>query len=145
MKKLRYLDREDTWQTRFLAPSDMQDGTYAVRLILRDRDGRTYREKKTFVIASKPPTLRVRLDKARYRAGEVVRVRVAASDTARTIVARMYGTAPAYIRWNPQMSVNTGDLLIPDHLAAGRYKLTVTAEDFAHNIGTQEVSLEVVP
>ncbi len=145
VKKLRYLDREDTWQTRFLAPSDMQDGTYAVRLILRDRDGRTYREKKTFVIASKPPTLRVRLDKARYRAGEVVRVRVAASDTARTIVARMYGTAPAYIRWNPQMSVNTGDLLIPDHLAAGRYKLTVTAEDFAHNIGTQEVSLEVVP
>jgi Ca-activated chloride channel family protein len=145
VKKLRYLDREDVWQTRFLAPSDMQDGTYAVRLILRDRDGRTYREKKTFVIASKPPTLRVRLDKARYRAGEAVRVRVAASETARTIVARMYGAAPAYMRWNPQMNVNTGEVLLPPHLAAGRYKLTVTAEDFAHNIGTQEVSLEVVP
>ena len=55
VKKLRILAQEDTWQTRFLAPRDMQDGTYSVRLILRDRDGRTFREAKTFVIASKPP------------------------------------------------------------------------------------------
>jgi Ca-activated chloride channel family protein len=145
VKKLRFLSQEDTWQTRFLAPSDMRDGTYNVRLILRDRDGRTFREAKTFVIASKPPTLRVRLDKARYRPGDVVRVRVNASETARTIVARLYGASPAYMRWNPEMSTNTGEVLVPAHLAAGRYKIAVTAEDFAHNIGTQEVSIEVVP
>jgi Ca-activated chloride channel family protein len=34
---------------------------------------------------------------------------------------------------------------VPEHLAAGKYVLTVTAEDFAHNIGTQEVALEVLP
>lgn len=145
VKKLRYLTSEDTWQTRFLAPLDMQDGTYKVRLILRDRDGRTFREAKTFVIASKPPALRVRLDKTRYRAGEVVQVRVNASETARTIVARLYGAAPAYMRWNPEMSTNTGEVFVPAHLAAGRYMITVTAEDFAHNIGTREVSIEVVP
>lgn len=145
VKKLRYLEAEDTWQTRFLAPVDMQDGTYRVRLILRDREGRTYRESKTFVIASKPPELKVRLDKARYRAGDAVNVRVSASETARTIVARMYGAAPAHIRWNPEMRSNTGVLVVPAHLAAGRYKLTVTAEDFAHNVGTEEVAIEVVP
>jgi Ca-activated chloride channel family protein len=145
VKKLRYLDQEDTWQTRFLAPRDMQDGTYTVRLILRDREGRTYRESKTFVIASKPPAVRVRLEKTRYRPGEAVRLRVSASETARTIIARMYGAAPAYIRWNPEMAANTGELLIPTHVAAGRYKLSVTAEDFAHNIGTAEVAIEVVP
>ncbi len=145
VKKLRYLSPEDTWQTRFLAPRDMQDGTYSVRLILRDRDGRTFRESKTFVIASKPPTLRVRLDKTRYRPGDVVRVRVNASETARTIVARLYGASPAYMRWNPEMSTNTGEVMVPAHLAAGRYKIAVTAEDFAHNIGTEEVSIEVVP
>ena len=63
VKPLRYLKDEDIWQTRFLAPPDMADGTHTVRLILRDRQGRAFRESKTFVIASKPPTVRVRLDK----------------------------------------------------------------------------------
>src|SRR5207249_5336239 len=35
VKKLRYLSDEDTWQTRFLAPKDLADGTYRVRLLLR--------------------------------------------------------------------------------------------------------------
>src|SRR3984893_13787553 len=35
VKALRYLRGERTWQTRFLAPADMTDGTYDVRLILR--------------------------------------------------------------------------------------------------------------
>jgi Ca-activated chloride channel family protein len=34
---------------------------------------------------------------------------------------------------------------VPAELPAGRYKLTVTAEDFAHNIGSKEVDLEVLP
>src|SRR5690242_19010887 len=49
VQKLRYLPGEDVWQTRFLAPDDMQDGTYTVRLVLRDKLGHTYRESKTFV------------------------------------------------------------------------------------------------
>ena len=69
-KPLRYLKQEDAWQTRFLAPVTMSDGAYRVRLILRDRAGHVYRESKSFVIASKTPTLRVRLDKPRVRAGE---------------------------------------------------------------------------
>ena len=39
----------------------MQDGTYSVRLVLRDRAGHTYRESKTFVIASKPPVIQIKL------------------------------------------------------------------------------------
>ncbi len=62
VQPLRYLSSEDIWQTRFLAPTDMQDGTYTVRLILRDRAGHTYRESKTFVIASKPPVVKMKLD-----------------------------------------------------------------------------------
>jgi hypothetical protein len=38
-----------------------------------------------------------------------------------------------------------GDLVIPAQLPAGVYALEVTAEDFAHNIGRQEVRLEVLP
>jgi Ca-activated chloride channel family protein len=145
VKKLRFLPEEDTWQTRFLAPREMADGTYRVRLMLRDRNGHVYRESKSFVIASQPPVVRVKLARDRVRRGEVVAVRVSASATTRTIVARMPGVAPVNVRWNEKENANTGDLLIPPDLPAGRYTLTVIAEDFAHNIGSQEVPLEVAP
>ena len=60
-KPLRYLSGEDVWQTRFLAPSDMKDGSYPVRLLLRDTNGQVYRESKSFVIASTPPAVKVRM------------------------------------------------------------------------------------
>jgi Ca-activated chloride channel family protein len=145
VKTLRYLGEEDTWQTRFLAPKDLADGTYNVRLILRDRQGRVFKESKTFVIASQPPVVRVKLDRRQFHRGEAVKVRVAASDTTRTIVARMYGAAPVYLRWNAEAGSNIGDLIVPATLAAGRYRLTVTAEDFAHNIGSGEVEIEILP
>jgi Ca-activated chloride channel family protein len=145
VKSLRYLAGEDTWQTRFLAPKDLADGSYQVRLVLRDTQGNVYQESKTFVIASQPPVVKIRLDKKQVRRGETVRLQVSASETTRTIVARMYGASPAYLRWNAQMGTNAGELAVPDTLAAGRYKVTVTAEDFAHNIGSGEVDLEVLP
>jgi Ca-activated chloride channel family protein len=145
VKPLRYLSAENMWQTRFLAPADMADGTYQVRLILRDRAGHVYRESKSFVIASKPPVVRVNLAKQRYRRGETVPLRVAASASTRKIVARMYGAAPVSLRWNQKAGSNTGELQIPAELPAGKYAVAVTAEDIAHNIGSQEVWIEVAP
>jgi Ca-activated chloride channel family protein len=145
VQPLRHLSAEDVWQTRFLAPTDMQDGTYAVRLILRDQLGRTYREAKTFVIASKPPIVRVNLDQKRFHAGEIVNLKVRASQSTRTLVARMDGVAPVSLRWDPALSADAGALRIPDQTIPGGYKLTVTAEDIAHNIATEEVQIEVLP
>lgn len=145
VKTLRYLKTEDVWQTRFLAPVDLADGTHTVRLLLRDRSGRLFRETKTFVIASKSPVVRASLDKSRYRPGETIRMRVRASASTRTITARLYGAMPASLRWNPALGTNTGELVVPARLPAGRYSLTISAEDIAHNIGSQEVSVEVLP
>jgi Ca-activated chloride channel family protein len=145
IKKLRYLAHEDIWQTRFLAPPHMADGTYPVRLILRDRAGHVYREAKSFVIASQPPVVRVNLEKPKVRRGEALRLRVRASEKTRTIVARMYGVPPVYLAWNHKMGVNTGELFIPPDLPAGPYRIFVTAEDIAHNVGRGEVTVEVLP
>jgi Ca-activated chloride channel family protein len=145
VQPLRRLSSEDVWQTRFLAPTDMQDGTYTVRLILRDKVGRTYRESKTFVIASKAPVVRVKLDRNRYQGGQTIDLRVSASETTRTLVARMEGAVPVALRWDAKVAANTGFLRIPDETIPGTYKLTVTAEDIAHNIATQEVQIEVLP
>jgi len=145
VQPLRHLSAEDVWQTRFLAPTDMQDGTYSVRLILRDRVGHTYRESKTFVISSKPPVVQVKLDRTRFQRGEAVDLKVHASQNTRTLVARLEGAAPVELRWNASAAASTGTLLIPEQAIPGTYKLTVTGEDIAHNIGTQEVQLEVLP
>jgi Ca-activated chloride channel family protein len=145
VQKLRYLPDEDTWQTRFFAPKDMQDGTYSVRLVLRDRAGHTYREAKTFVIASKTPVVQIKLDQKRYRRGQVLDLKVAASQSTRTLVARLEGAAPVGLKWDSKAGVNTGQLFIPDQMIPGTYRLTVTAEDIAHNMGSQGVDIEIVP
>ena len=147
VQPLRYLSSEDIWQTRFLAPTDMQDGTYTVRLILRDKVGHTYRESKTFVIASKPPVVRVKLERKRFQRGQTIDLKVSASASTRTLVARMEdaGSLPVALRWDAKAAANTGALTIPEQTIPGTYKLTITAEDIAHNIATQEVQIEVLP
>ncbi len=145
VQKLRYLPAEDTWQTRFFAPKDMQDGTYSVRLVLRDRAGHTYREAKTFVIASKTPVVQIKLDQKRYRRGQVLDLKVAASQSTRSLVARLEGAAPVGLKWDAKAGVNTGQLLVPEQMIPGTYRLTVTAEDIAHNMGSQGVDIEIVP
>ena len=145
VQKLRYLSGEDVWQTRFLAPDDMQDGTYTVRLVLRDRAGHTYREFKTFVIASKPPMVQIRLDTKRYHRGQMINLKANASQSTRTLVARLEGAAPVALNWDARAGINAGQLVIPEQTVPGAYKLIVTAEDIAHNIGTQEVQIEVLP
>jgi Ca-activated chloride channel family protein len=145
VQRLRYLGGEDIWQTRFFAPTDMQDGTYSVRLVLRDRIGHTYREAKTFVIASKPPVIQIKLEQKRFRSGQMMELKVAASQSTRTLVARLEGAAPVSLRWDARAGANTGQLFIPEHTVPGTYKLVVTGEDIAHNIATQGVDVEIVP
>ena len=145
VQKLRYLAGEDIWQTRFFAPTDMQDGTYSVRLVLRDKLGHTYRESKTFVIASKPPVIQIKLDCKRFRRGEVLDLKVAASQSTRSLVARLDGVSPVGLRWDARAGANIGQLLIPEQAIPGTYKLTVTGEDIAHNIAAQGVEIEIVP
>ncbi|HME57593.1 MAG TPA: VIT and VWA domain-containing protein [Terracidiphilus sp.] len=144
-KPLRYLAGEDVWQTRFLAPTDMKDGIYQVRLVLRDTSGQVYREQKSFVIASTPPTVKLRLDKTRFRAGEMIPLKVSASESTRTLTARLEGLAPVSLHWNREAGASTGQLWLPQALTPGEYVLAVTAEDMAHNLGSAEVHIEVVP
>ena len=145
VKPLKYLPDEDTWQTRFLVPTDLADGTYAVRLIMRDRSGQTYRESKTFVIASKAPTVQIKLPKTRYRRGETLDLRVAASQNTRTLVARLEGATSVGLHWDAKANANTGELFVPEQMIPGTYHLTVTAEDIAHNMGSQGMDIEIVP
>ena len=138
-------NRDRLWETRFLAPTDMKDGTYTVRLLLRDAAGHTWSEAKTFVIASTAPAVRISLDHTRYHRGDLMLIRAGATATTRTLTARLQGAPAVDLRWNSAATASTGQLRIPDSLAPGTYTLSVTAEDIAHNVGSQEVQIEVIP
>jgi Ca-activated chloride channel family protein len=154
-KPLRHLASEDLkapgdaanrlWETRFLVPPEMKDGTYSVRLVLRDTRGNTYREAKSFVIASTPPAVKIQLAQTSVHRGGTLEVRASASASTRTLTAHLDGVAPAALRWDPRAQTNTGSIAIPGDLPIGRYTLTVTAEDIAHNLGSQEAFIDVVP
>jgi len=141
---LTFLQSEGVWEVRFLAPSWLPDGTYRCRLLMTDRDGNAYQETKSFVIDSHAPRLKVTLDKTTARAGEDLVVKVAAdSDTVR-LFARMYGSQPSQLAWSPQEQTNIGKLRLAAGLATGRYTITISAEDAAHNQSTIEVPIDVV-
>ncbi len=145
IQPLRFIQSEKVWQTRFVAPDDMQDGAHTVRLVLRDKNGNVYREQKTFIVSSHPPVVKVHFTSNRVHAGEQVALRVQSSQTTRTITARLYGAVPVVLHWNEESKASTGVLAVPASLPAGRYSVHVTAEDIAHNISHQEVPLEIVP
>jgi Ca-activated chloride channel family protein len=97
------------------------------------------------VIASKPPAVEIKLDSKRFRRGQILDLKVSASQSTRTLVARLDGAAPVELKWDARAGANTGQLLVPEQAIPGIYKLTVTAEDIAHNTGSREVDIEIVP
>ncbi|HZS08362.1 MAG TPA: VIT and VWA domain-containing protein [Blastocatellia bacterium] len=141
---LKFLPAERVWEVRFLAPPSLPDGTYRCRLLMTDRDGHGYQEEKSFVIDSHPPKLKASVQSQSVRSGDELLIRVAADGDTMRLVAKMYGAQPVQLFWSGSDQANVGRLRIPAGLAAGQYTLTISAEDFAHNQSSVEVSIEVL-
>lgn len=141
---LKFLESEGVWETRFLAPVWMADGTYKCRILLTDKNNTGYSEDKTFVIDSRAPKVKINLDKRTFRAGEEINLKVSADSDTNRLIAKFYGAKPVQIFWSKQEKTNIGKLVIPAELASGKYVLSVSAEDFAHNQTTEEMQIEVL-
>jgi Ca-activated chloride channel family protein len=141
---LKFLPGEKVWEVRFLAPAWMPDGSYRCRLLLTDKNGNGYQEEKSFVIDSHAPELNARVGSQTVRAGEDVELRVGADSDTFRLVARMYGAQPVQLFWSNKEQTNVASLRVPPGLAAGRYALVISAEDFAHNQSSTEIQIEVL-
>ncbi|MCI0662769.1 MAG: VIT and VWA domain-containing protein [Acidobacteria bacterium] len=141
---LRFITTDGLWETRFLAPAWMPDGTYKCRLLMTDEKGNGYQEEKSFVIDSHPPRLSAILPNQTIRAGEELIVKVSADRDTMRLIAKFYGAQPAQLAWSDREKTNIGRLRIPAGLASGQYRLTVSAEDFAHNQSSVEVPVTVI-
>lgn len=141
---LNFLESEKVWETRFLAPIWMTDGTYKCRLILTDKNGNGYAEEKTFVVDSRAPKVKINLEKTSFQTGEEIALKVSADSDTNRLFARIYGAKPVQLFWSKTAKTNVGKLKIPAELASGKYTLTVTAEDFAHNQTAEEMQIQVI-
>lgn len=141
---LKYLESEGVWEVRFLAPVWMADGTYNCRLLLTDKNGNGFEEMKTFVIDSNAPIIKINLQKTTFRANEEIEIRVSASQDTHKLTAKLYGAKPVQLFWSDAEKASVGRLKIPANLALGKYFLTVSAEDFAHNQSSEEVQIEIL-
>lgn len=141
---LKFLASEGVWETRFLAPAWMADGTYNCRLLLTDKDGNGFEETKTFVVDSNAPNLKINLPKTTFQSGEEIEIRVSADQDTAKLTAKFYGAKPVQLFWSHAEKANIGKLSVPNSIASGRYVLTVSAEDFAHNQSSEEVRIEVL-
>lgn len=141
---LKFLESEKVWETRFLAPVWMTDGTYKCRLILTDKNGNGYTEDKTFVVDSRAPKVKINLEKTSFQAGEEIVLKVSADSDTNRLFARIYGAKPVRLFWSKAEKTNVGKLKIPTESASGKYTLTVTAEDFAHNQTAEEMQIEIL-
>ena len=144
-KPLRYLRTENVWQTRFMAPKEMVDGTYYCRLILKDRQGRVYEEKKSFVIDSRAPSIRASADRSTYRPGETVQVEVRSDADTRRIRLRLSSLEPVEATWDSVAGqASLGYIVLPRDMATGRHTIEIFAEDFAHNTSSEQIQVSVI-
>jgi Ca-activated chloride channel family protein len=141
---LTFLADQGVWETRFLAPAWMADGTYTCRLLLTDKNGNGFEEPKTFVVDSSAPQVKIKLTKTVFRAGEEIEIRAASDRDTAKLTARLYGAKPVPLYWSNAEKTNIARLVVPTGLASGRYALTVAAEDFAHNQSADEIRLEIL-
>lgn len=141
---LKFLRSEGVWETRFLAPAWMADGTYHCRLLLTDKSGAGFEETKTFVVDSNAPNIKINLAKTVFYGGEEIELRVSAdSDTAK-LTAKLPGAKPVRLFWSAAEKANIGRLSVPRNIVSGKYVLTVAAEDFAHNQSAEESRIEIL-
>lgn len=141
---LKFLENEKVWETRFLAPIWMADGTYKCRLLFTDKNGNGFQEEKTFVVDSRAPRVKIKLEKQTYQAGEEINIKVSADSDTNRLIAKFYGAKPVRLFWSNSDKANIGKLQIPENLASGKYILSVSAEDFAHNQTLEEMRIEVL-
>lgn len=142
-KPLHYIADEDVWETRFLAPKEMRDGTYSCTLLLTDGDGNLYKEEKSFVIDSRPPRLRVRTDRERYMPGGRIVVTINSDRDTRRLRVRFGRLLPVEARYRTALGASRAEVQLPLELPAGTYALRVTAVDFARNTTVVEVPVEI--
>ncbi len=141
-KKMAYIEEKGIFMARFLVPSDVKDGEYSCRLLLKDNAGNVYKEKKTYVVDNSPPVIKVVIPKE-VLPGDIVKVMVYADSDTKLLNAKFPYSRLVRLKYDANEKASIGYLKIDDKIDAGSYNLKITATDFAHNSSTKEIVIRV--
>lgn len=129
------------WEGRFLVPEGLQDGRYAVRIVLRDKGGARLTESKHFVLDGTAPVVRPDAP-GEARAGSELRVAVRTDADVVVLRARLGDGAPVPLRWDEASKRSVGTLFVPAALF-GPQEVFFEAVDGAKNHGFARIPVEV--
>ena len=133
--------RSNLWEGRFLVPDGTPDGEMPVRIVLRERNGRTSVETKRAVVDGTPPTVTPLLP-TQAAAGAPVRLAARADADVVALTARLGDGLPVPLRWDGAAKANVADLTLPDR-PAGTVPVLFEAIDGAGNHGFARATLRI--
>src|SRR2546422_7442303 len=64
---------------------------------------------RSFVIASNPPVVQIKLEAKRYHRGQTMPLRASASQSTRTLTARLEGASPVALNWDARAGINRSE------------------------------------
>jgi Ca-activated chloride channel family protein len=131
------------FEGRFLVPEGLEDGSYTVRIVLRDVAGGTASESKRFVIDGRAPKVVPELPRA-VHPGEMLRVAVRTDEDVIVLEARLGDGAPVPLRWDEASKRSVGLIHVPSALI-GAHSIFIEAVDAAKNRGFARGLVEVRP
>jgi Ca-activated chloride channel family protein len=133
----------NVFEGRFLVPDSLKDGRYTVRIVMRDRSGRSSTESKTFVIDGRAPSVRPRVQKT-ARVGDEIVLTASTDDDVIFLSARVGNLPPVPLRWDKAAQASTGRIRLPPS-SMGAQDVVFEAVDLAKNVGFGRARLEVRP
>jgi hypothetical protein len=132
-----------TWEGRFLVPEGLDDGRYAVRLVLRDASGAHVSEQKTFVLDGRAPRIVPEAPPV-ARPGDALRVAVRTDEDVVVLSVRLGEGAPVPLRWDASARRSVGVVRVPAAMQ-GAQELFFEAVDGARNRGFARRPIRVEP
>lgn len=163
-KLARWDEERRLWSTRFLVPAGTPEGSYPVRVAIEHADGRAERLALTVSIDVSAPALLA--SAGAVLAGQPVRLYAMAAVTPtdvlqvlatrddryeglkalfdiRRVHARLWDGRDVELELQPDGLGFAGLAETPAGLAAGRYPVVVTAQDYAGNVSQAQALVEV--
>ena len=128
------------WEARFLVPQNVRDGEYYCTLIITDKAGSQWRQRQKFVVDTKPPQLKAKIEPQKASPGTRVLLKVFAPQDTRTILAKLPNGKTLSLHYSGRYKASVAEWVVPS-LPPGKYKIRFVATDFAGN--QQETAAEI--
>jgi hypothetical protein len=139
---LYYDPHTSRWMGVFLVPKDVPDATYKVQIVATLRNGEQERFETTYCIDTRPPDIEVKIAESLPKTKDMVPIEVTGSRDISKVIVRGWNGETIRLR-RKEGGKFYGSLAIPEATESGKYKVEITAYDYAQNKTKKVVIMEL--